>query len=406
MSAPAWGLAFNTQYMTQIETKIELPSQSVLVAIGNVRLLERLDPVIDGEPMLIVEWDSNRPEESNDRLAEALTEHRPIMLRMPRSYPKGRRRAVSTIHAKGAYAYALQLEGSEEYQPDEKFDRIYQMTDMSGTALTSIPMPFDLSHHTGPFDLIGDVHGCFDELLDLLVETGHADKDTRQARPHPEGRCVVLLGDLTDRGPKNLEVLKLVRELEGFGALRVLGNHDDKLARWMLGRNVSLGLAAQETVKEFDGMSADEILEMGEWLASAQHHLILDEGKLIAAHAGIDEENQGRATKGAKAMALYGKIAGKCEVTGYSILEDWALDYRGDAVVVHGHIVHSEPYEMNGVVAVDTGCVFGGRLTAYHWPERAFTSVPARCVHYTPHGGLIERQAKRTDENTSPACKA
>lgn len=392
--------------MTQMKTKIELPSQSVIVATGSPRLLKCLDPKIDGKPMLVVEWDSNRPEESNNALAEAMADRQPILVLMPRTYPKARKRIVSTAMAKGAIPLALQLHGSEKFQPEEKFSEIHQADIPDHVTFTQVPMPFDLSDQTGPFDLIGDVHGCYDELIDLLVLTGHADPDTRRPRAHPEGRRVVLLGDLTDRGPKNLEVLRLVHTLEEFGAMRVLGNHDDKLARWMIGNNVSLAGAAQKTVAEFKDLTQEQIIEMGKWLGSAQHHLILDGGRLIAAHAGIDEEHQGRATKGAKAMALYGKIAGKCEVTGLSILEDWALEYRGDAVVVHGHIVHEEPYEMNGVVAVDTGCVFGGRLTAYQWPERTFASVPARKVHYVPIGGLTSRLAKNEGSNTSPACKA
>ena len=381
--------------MTKQETKIELPTQSVLLVTGKAAILAAFNPEIDGVPIKAINWDVNRPDESHDLYVDALEERRPLLVKMIRSHPKARRRIASTALAKGAVPKALRLIGSEDYQADEKFEDIIDLPENADLALASVPMPFDLSHLTDPIDFIGDIHGCADELLDLLVDTGHANPDTRRPQAHPEGRRVVFLGDLTDRGPKNLETLQIVREMESFGALRVLGNHDDKLARWMIGRKVSLHGSITDTIAELQHLSGEELVELGEWVGSAQHHLILDGGRVIAAHAGIDEEHQGRATNGAKAMALYGKIAGKCEETGFSILADWAADYGGEAVVVHGHVVYPE---LNNVVAIDTGCVFGGKLTAYHWPERTFSYAPARATYYTPEGSLRDRREGHENE--------
>lgn len=251
-------------------------------------------------------------------------------------------------------------------------------------------MDLDKRHETGPFDIIGDIHGCAIELMELLEKLGHAEADWEDKSSnqwdeaivaHKEGRKVILLGDLVDRGPENLLTMKIAKKLEEFGGMRVQGNHDSKIGRWLKGNKVNMGPHQQPTITEFAHMTDEERNVWGEWMLEAGTQYVLDDGKLVVAHAGMDEDNLGRNTDGARAMALYGKpVEGNAlDAEGFPVAEDWAMTYNGDAVVVHGHVVYDEPRNVNDkVIAVDTGCVFGGKLTAYQWPERQYVEVNAR----------------------------
>lgn len=266
---------------------------------------------------------------------------------------------------------------------DEGYAQVHDLTDDARPDFPIVASPCDLTHLSGPFDFVGDVHGCIEELIQLLIVLEYVDPGTRLPRAHPQGRTLVLLGDLTDRGPANLAVLRMVRLLEAAGALRVKGNHDQKLAKWMRGRkDIEIAAGIAGTIAELENLPEEELHEMGMWLASAEPHVMLDGGRIAAAHAGIDEANQGRRSPAAQAFGMYGATTGEVDEHGAPILLDWAQDYAGEAVVVHGHIVHEEPRIVNNVVAIDTGCVFGGRLTAFRWPERTFESVRAKMEYF------------------------
>ncbi len=254
------------------------------------------------------------------------------------------------------------------------------------------PMPFDKRDDHGPFDIIGDVHGCAVELMELLAILGHAAKGWEEApadcwhawiQAHRTGRRVILLGDLTDRGPSNLASLRIARAIERVGGYLIAGNHDDKLARWMKGRPVTIAHGLATTVQELENIDHSELQQFSDWLLSRPRHLILDGGQLVVAHAGLAEHLHERATPAAAAFATYGKPAGHgvLDQDGFPEREDWAQDYKGKATVVHGHVVHSEPRELNRVFAIDTGCVFGGKLTALRWPERTYEQVSAHKVY-------------------------
>src|SRR6185503_5022125 len=104
----------------------------------------------------------------------------------------------------------------------------------------------------GPFDIIGDIHGCFDELHALLTKLGYEITPAFEGR-HPEGRKAVFLGDLVDRGPKIPEVLKLVMSMsETDQALAVPGNHDTKLMRKLRGRDVQITHGLAESLHQLD----------------------------------------------------------------------------------------------------------------------------------------------------------
>ncbi|MGI6202122.1 MAG: metallophosphoesterase [Eubacteriales bacterium] len=235
----------------------------------------------------------------------------------------------------------------------------------------------------GPFDIIGDVHGCAGELFELLEKLGYTIEKGTYA--HPDGRRVVFLGDLCDRGPRNVDVLRAVMAMvDGGSALCVVGNHDDKLMRWLAGRNVQRTHGLQDTVDELVRESASFRARAAKFLGSLVSHYILDGGKLVVAHAGIKENLQGKDSKYVRKFCIYGDITGEFDETGFPIRRDWANDYRGRAAVVYGHTPHLEPVIKNNTWCIDTACVFGGKLTALRYPEFELVSVPAHMKYSEP----------------------
>jgi len=247
----------------------------------------------------------------------------------------------------------------------------------------------NLKHEHGPFDIIGDVHGCFDEICDLLNLLGYQisevmsnDQSYRYEVCPPDGRKAVFLGDLVDRGPKIPQVLSLVMSMiESGAALCVPGNHDIKLMRKLRGRDVKIshGLAQSlsQLEKEPDGFK-DRVADFIEGLVS---HYLLDDGKLVVAHAGMKEELQGRGSRKVRDFALYGDVNGEINKYGLPVRNNWAAEYHGRAMVVYGHTPVREPQWLNQTINIDTGCVFGGKLTAFRYPERELVSVVARMAY-------------------------
>lgn len=244
----------------------------------------------------------------------------------------------------------------------------------------------------GPFDIIGDIHGCLDELLSLAERLGwglrREASDDGTPRWHamaPPGRTLVFLGDLIDRGPASHEVLRLVMDLVDDGvALCVPGNHDIKLARHLGGRQVQVRHGLAETLEQLDTEPEAFRQRVRKFLDGLVSHLVLDEGRLVVAHAGLREDMHGRASGQVRSFALFGETTGETDAYGLPVRYPWARDYRGRAMVVYGHTPIPEPEWTNGTINIDTGCVFGGRLTALRYPERELVSVPATAVHYEP----------------------
>lgn len=240
----------------------------------------------------------------------------------------------------------------------------------------------DLAHLTGPFDLIGDVHGCAGELETLLADLGYEDG------VHPEGRTAVFVGDLVDRGPDSPGVLRRVMGMVAAGsALCVPGNHENKLGRLLHGRNVKVTHGLAETVEQLERAEAAEpgfrerVRTFVDGLVS---HYVLDGGRLVVSHAGLPEKYHGRTSGRVRSFALYGDTTGETDEYGLPVRYPWAEEYRGRAAVVYGHTPTPEASWINNTICLDTGCVFGGRLTALRWPERELVDVPAERVWYEP----------------------
>lgn len=255
--------------------------------------------------------------------------------------------------------------------------------------LVRVRLPADKAELPGPFDVIGDLHGCFDELCALLEKLGYAltCEEGRWSAVHPEGRRPVFVGDLVDRGPRIDDTLRFVMDLVGQGqGLCVIGNHEAKLLRKLRGHQVSVGNGLEETLEQLSTWDEAGLERIDRFLDGLPDHLVLDGGRLVVAHAGLPQRLQGRDSPKVHAVALFGETSGEKDERGYPIRRDWAAEYRGRALVVFGHTPVQEPLWCNRTVNVDTGCVFGGALTALQWPEERTVSVPA-AREYFPHDG-------------------
>ena len=237
----------------------------------------------------------------------------------------------------------------------------------------------------GPFDIIGDVHGCADELEDLLDQLGYVLGGDVAARRHPEGRRAIFLGDLVDRGPRVPDVLNIVMGMvESSAALCVPGNHDIKLMRKLRGRDVQITHGLAESLAQLESETPEFRARVERFIDDLVSHYVLDDGRLVVAHAGLKEELQGRGSGTVRDFALYGETTGETDEFGLPVRYNWAAEYRGKAAVVYGHTPVPEPEWVNGTINIDTGCVFGGRLTALRWPERELVSVAARRTYAEP----------------------
>lgn len=230
----------------------------------------------------------------------------------------------------------------------------------------------------GPFDIIGDVHGCYDELCALLAKLQYSVDRENDTAVHPQGRKAVFLGDLCDRGPKNVDVLRLVMNMHEAGdALAVPGNHDVKLLKKLRGADVQLTHGLDGTVAQLEQEPEAFIQRVKTFLDGLISHYVLDGGKLVVAHAGIKEKYQGRGSGRVRDFCLYGETTGETDEFGLPVRLPWAEEYRGKARVVYGHTPLSEVQTLNNTFCIDTGCVFGGKLTAYRYPENETVQVPA-----------------------------
>lgn len=271
------------------------------------------------------------------------------------------------------------------------------------------PLWTDRRSETGNFDIIGDIHGCFPELQDLLTNLGYQIEE-QAPEPlaegekirfweamnwfrvaNPEGRRAIFLGDLVDRGPDSPRVLKLVMSMVANGlAFCVPGNHDDKFFRKLSGKDVKVNHGLAETLEQMEGETdefREQVRKFGDSLVS---HSWLDGGKLCVAHAGLKEEMQGRSSGQARNFCLYGETTGETDEFGLPIRYNWAAEYRGKARVVYGHTPVPEAEWLNRTINIDTGCVFGGKLTALRYPEMELISVPSRAMYAEPRKPFLD----------------
>ena len=301
---------------------------------------------------------------------------------------RDRARPGRTVGGRAIHAQHEEVRRSLPGLRQEGFDEVHVLGPgaMEQAEVRRVPLPVNRRWDRGPFDVIGDVHGCSAELIELLRRLGYRVQPGRDgpqaALAHPEGRRAVFVGDLVDRGPDTPGVLRLVQAMVRAGtALCVRGNHDDKLLRALRGRPVRVAHGLELSLDQL-ARAPDVRAGAVEFLESLPSHYVLDRGALVVTHAGIKSSMQGRDSPRVRRFALYGETTGEVDEVGLPVRLDWARDYHGRAIVVYGHATVDEPRWERRTLNVDTGCVFGGRLTALRYPELELVSVEAAATHF------------------------
>ncbi|MBB5630413.1 polynucleotide kinase-phosphatase [Sphaerisporangium krabiense] len=360
----------------------------VLNYIVATRLRRGLLTVVDATN---VQWEARKKlvelARSHDVLADA------IVLDVPEEVAVARN-ALRPERDFGAHVVVRQRKDLRRSLPrisKEGFRRVHVLRgEAIGTATVTYEKAWtDRRELTGPFDIVGDVHGCRAELETLLTTLGWELRRDAAGRPvgasHPEGRTALFVGDLVDRGPDTPGVLRLVMGMVAAGtALCVSGNHEQKLTRALGGRKVSITHGLEVSLEQLAAEPEEFRREAIAFMDGLISHYQLDGGRLVIAHAGLKEAYHGRASGRVRSFALYGDTTGETDEYGLPVRYPWATDYRGRAMVVYGHTPVPEPEWVNNTLCVDTGCVFGGRLTALRYPSREVVSVPAERVWYEP----------------------
>ena len=368
-------------------TNVQPESRKKLIKLADENFMQTIGIVFDYEIDVSFARNQGRPERQFGRHVVA-------------NHVRDLRRGIRGMSREGI-RHCYFFGNPEEADAFEGFDRVRMWPDRTD--------------ETGPLDIIGDVHGCLDELLDLLNDLGYdikevdrnapvilGDKKKREkisdrAEPdvrdvpiyfsasHPEGRKAVFVGDINDRGPDSVGAMKLVLSMinQGCGCM-VPGNHDEKLYKKVIGKDVQLSHGLAGTWEQMEKESAEFIELWRRFYESLPGHLLLDGGKLAVAHAGVKEIMLGRAHGRIRSFAMYGDTTGEIDEFGLPVRYPWALDYRGRTCIVYGHTPVPEAEWLNETIDIDTGCVFGGKLTALRWPEKELVSVDARQTYCEP----------------------
>lgn len=294
----------------------------------------------------------------------------------------------------------------------EGFGHVYILEtaeEIASATVSRMKLWTDKREEKGPFDIIGDVHGCCDELEALLQKLGYAistieeqGHGLRYSVTPPEGRKAVFVGDIVDRGPRTGDSLRLVMDMMDAGAAHcVVGNHEAKAEKWLSGRDVKIAHGLAQTIEELNAGGDAFKARVKKFIGGLRSHYMLDGGRLAVAHAGIKEEMQNRASSAIRAFCMYGETTGETDEFGLPVRHNWAAEYRGDTRVVYGHTPVLETEWLNNTLCIDTGCVFGGKLTALRYPEMELVSEPARKIYCEPArplampAGLLTAQQER-----------
>ena len=213
--------------------------------------------------------------------------------------------------------------------------------EVAGVSITRTRLFNDLRHESGPFDVIGDIHGCRAELEALLTELGYTiirDHEGRAAGAHHDGRRAIFVGDLVDRGPDTPGVLRLVMGMAAAGdAFCVPGNHENKLLRALRGRSVQVTHGLAESLAQLAAETDEFRADAERFMDGLISHYVLDGGRLVVSHAGLTERYQGRASGRVREFCLYGQTTGETDEYGLPVRYPWAQEYRGEAMVLFGH---------------------------------------------------------------------
>lgn len=267
------------------------------------------------------------------------------------------------------------------------------------------PLLVDVEHG---IDLIGDIHGCYDELIILLEKLGYEENDAALYL-HPKGRKFMSVGDVMSRGPESLKTMLFFQRHIAQGlAYMTDSNHGWKIARWLDGRSVTLNYGDEKVEQEFKEYEKAYGLEktvdtkemLKNFLLQAPSHYVLMKNGVptaVCAHAGIKDEFIGKQSPDVQDFCRYGDSSGLNE-KGKPIREDWFVHHKGSMVIIWGHDPKPQPLVINNTINIDQGVVFGGQLTAFRYPEKEFISVQAANDYSGPlDNPLKEWEKKRFD---------
>jgi len=216
--------------------------------------------------------------------------------------------------------------------------------------------------------IVGDVHGCREELEDLLEESGWE-----------EGDQLVSVGDLVAKGPDSLGVVRLMRKLEGRA---VRGNHDQHCLKWWEAKRAGEDLP---TLKSTHRRVADELEdEDWEWLADLPLWIELPEHDALVVHAGLIPDLPLEEQDPDDLMNMRSILGDGTTSRYYEEGKPWASLWPGPRVVVFGHDAVRGLQSRAHSMGLDTGCVYGGWLTGLWLPGRDLVSVPARATYAQP----------------------
>ncbi|MBL9107590.1 MAG: polynucleotide kinase-phosphatase [Myxococcales bacterium] len=360
----------------------------LLYTIARKRLARRLLTVVDATN---VQADARRPILAVAREYHAIPVAIVLDVSTKLCLERARARTDRNIGAHTVRQQSSLLRQTVRNLKREGFRYIYVLRspdEIDAATVERVKLWTDRRDDHGPFDIVGDVHGCFDELSALLTRLGYVigvGEDRSFVVTHPQGRRAVFLGDLVDRGPKIPDVLRLVMDMVQSGAaLCVPGNHEVKLLRKLRGSAVKLTHGLAETVAQLEQAPAELSRRAEQFIDGLVSHYVLDDGKLVVAHAGLTEPLQGRGSGAVRQFALFGETTGESDEYGLPVRYNWAAEYRGRAVVVYGHTPVPAPEWLNRTLCIDTGCVYGGSLTALRYPELELVSEPARATYCEP----------------------
>jgi protein phosphatase len=291
------------------------------------------------------------------------------------------------------YVIQKQIDDIQSYNLDEEHFRsiitFHSIEELNSCDITRRKM-FSNKTDVTMVDMIGDIHGCFVELIELVEQLGYTISKKPEGSfytysiSHPENRRLVFLGDLIDRGPSVGEVVHFVYNVCQEGnAFCLPGNHENKFLRHLYNHKEKATPEIEASIQSIKKLPNGFVDKLHTFIYRLHHHYLFDGGKLVVAHAGLPEYFHGRDSKKIRDFALYGDTNGERDANGFPIRRNWAKDYSGEALVVYGHTPVREPHWENNTVNIDTGCVFGGKLTALRYPERKMYFVPAKKIYYS-----------------------
>jgi len=351
-------------------------------------------------------------------LAIATRHHLPavaVLLDLPMSIclERDRQRAERSVGRRVIEWQARALDSGRAALRREGFSEVHRIRSARAAdqaTLVTRPLSCDRREEAGPFDIIGDVHGCAGELITLLRRLGYRRRSSRSPFRHGGGRRAIFLGDLVDRGPRIVDAVRIVdRMVEEGSAFSVPGNHDVALVQSLNGcpRSPSPGLRI--SLGQIDALPAGVrtrfVERFAAFVGALPPHLVLDGGRLAVAHAGLRDSHIGRESAEVRRFALHGETTGDVDRYGPPVRVDWAAGYRGAATLVYGHTPVAKPEIQNNTVNIDTGCVYGGRLTALRYPEMEIVGVPAARAYYRSLRLMPSRVGLRAETRARPTVR-